>query len=186
MAGTQKRIAVVILNWNGRFFLESFLPDVLRFSQDLAEIIVADNASSDDSISWLKKHLPEVRIIQLDKNLGFTGGYNEALKQVSNEYYVLLNSDVRVTEGWLEPLLELMDNHPERAACQPKICSLAHPTEFEYAGAGGGLLIITVTRFAEGESSILWRKTKGNSTIRDRYSGLPVHVCLFVHPSSTN
>lgn len=140
MAGTQKRIAVVILNWNGRFFLESFLPDVIRFSQDLADIIVADNASSDDSIAWLKNHLPEVRIIQLDKNLGFTGGYNEALKQVSHEYYVLLNSDVRVTEGWLKPLLELMDKNPERAACQPKICSLAHPTEFEYAGAGGGFI----------------------------------------------
>ncbi|MFN8145788.1 MAG: glycosyltransferase family 2 protein [Bacteroidia bacterium] len=140
MTGTRKRIAVVILNWNGRFFLESFLPDVVRFSEHEADVVVADNASADDSISWLEKHLPMVRIIRLNTNLGFTGGYNEALKQVDYEFYVLLNSDVRVTENWLIPMLELIDKHPQCAAIQPKICSLNHPDEFEYAGAGGGYI----------------------------------------------
>ncbi|HRH64790.1 MAG TPA: glycosyltransferase family 2 protein [Bacteroidia bacterium] len=140
MTDTSKRIAVVILNWNGRFFLESFLPDVVRFSENEADVIVADNASGDDSVAWLEKNLPSVGIIRLKKNLGYTGGYNEALKAVGHEFYVLLNSDVRVTDGWLKPLLELMDQHPDCAACQPKICSLAHPDEFEYAGAGGGYI----------------------------------------------
>ena len=99
--------------------------DVVRFEH--GDVVVADNASADDSISWLEKHLPMVRIIRLNTNLGFTGGYNEALKQVDYEFYVLLNSDVRVTENWLSPMLEPIDKQPQCAAIQPKICSLNHP-----------------------------------------------------------
>lgn len=134
------RIAIVILNWNGRSYLEKFLPGVLQHSSHLARVIVADNASSDDSLHLLETKFPEVERIVLDKNRGFTGGYNAALKQVDSEYYVLLNSDVEVTAGWLEPMLSYLDNHPLTAACQPKILNYQLRDEFEYAGAGGGFI----------------------------------------------
>jgi GT2 family glycosyltransferase len=136
----QSRTAVVILNWNGRHFLEKFLPDVIRFSAEDAEIIVADNASSDDSITVLKQNFPSVHIIENKTNEGFTGGYNSALKKVSAEYYVLLNSDVEVTVNWLKPLVSLMDANPNIGACQPKILSYKERDKFEYAGAGGGFI----------------------------------------------
>ncbi len=134
------RTAVVILNWNGRKFLSQFLPDVIKYSKEEAVIIVADNASSDDSIAVLKSDFPSVRIIQNEKNEGFTGGYNCALQQVDYEYYVLLNSDVEVTENWLKPLIQLLDSDKNIAACQPKILSFKEKDKFEYAGAGGGFL----------------------------------------------
>ena len=134
------KTAVVILNWNGRHFLEKFLPDVIRYSREDAEIIVADNASSDDSVEWLRLHHPEVSIILNEKNEGFTGGYNKALAQVKNEFYVLLNSDVEVTENWLKPLIALMESKPTVGACQPKILSYHERDKFEYAGAGGGFI----------------------------------------------
>ena len=134
------RIAVVILNWNGRHFLEKFLPDVIRFSSDDASVVVADNASTDDSVEYLKKNFPSVRIILNEKNEGFTGGYNRALEKVEAEFYVLLNSDVEVTQDWLKPLLRLMDANKKIAACQPKILSYHEKDKFEYAGAGGGFI----------------------------------------------
>lgn len=134
------RIAVVILNWNGRHFLEKFLPDVIRHSEGDADIIVADNASTDDSVEFLRKNLPAVRIIINEKNEGFTGGYNRALEKVDAEFYVLLNSDVEVTRDWLKPLLKLMDSDPTIGACQPKILSYHEKNKFEYAGAGGGFI----------------------------------------------
>lgn len=133
-------IAVVILNWNGRKFLEQFLPSVLLSTHPDHEVIIADNASTDDSIAFLERHYPQVRIIRLQKNYGFAKGYNEALKQVESEYYVLLNSDVEVTPGWLEPMVSLLDNDSSIAACQPKLLSFHHKTVFEYAGAAGGWL----------------------------------------------
>lgn len=137
---TNKNIAVVILNWNGRKMLERFLPSVIRRSSDLAEVIVADNASTDDSLPWLAEHFPQVATIVLDQNYGFAEGYNRALKQVDAQYYVLLNSDVEVTERWLEPLVQFMDAHPEVAACQPKLRAVADHGAFEYAGASGGFI----------------------------------------------
>ncbi len=133
------KVAVVILNWNGKSFLEKFLPIVIKYSSS-AQIIVADNQSSDDSVSFLKQHFPEVRIIINPSNDGFSTGYNLALKQVEAEYYVLLNSDVEVTEKWIEPIMDLMDSNKQIAACQPKILDYNHKTTFEYAGAAGGFM----------------------------------------------
>ncbi len=144
------KIAIVILNWNGRKHLEQFLPSVLRSTYPGREIIVADNASTDDSISFLQEHFPSVRIIFLSRNYGFAQGYNEALKQVKTEYYVLLNSDVEVEPGWIEPIIELMDSDPLIAACQPKIRMYTNKTLFEYAGAAGGWLDQFGYPFARG------------------------------------
>ena len=134
------KTAIVILNWNGRQMLETYLPNVLLFSQDDAEVIVADNASTDDSVAWLRQHHPEVRVIRLEQNWGFAEGYNRALRQVDAEYYVLLNSDVEVTHHWLQPLVEFMDNHADVAACQPKLLAMHDHDAFEYAGACGGFI----------------------------------------------
>ncbi|MCR4922070.1 MAG: glycosyltransferase family 2 protein, partial [Bacteroidaceae bacterium] len=134
-----ERIAIVILNWNGRRMLERFLPSVLAHSAG-ADVIVADNASSDDSLEWLSARYPAVGRIVLDRNYGFAEGYNRALQQVENEMYLLLNSDVEVGEGWLGPLLEYMDAHPECAACQPKLRCEWQRDAFEYAGAAGGFI----------------------------------------------
>ena len=134
------KIAVVILNWNGQKMLEKYLPNVLMYSKDDAEVIIADNASTDNSVAWLHKHHPAVRTILLEKNWGFAEGYNKALEQVEAEYYVLLNSDVEVTHHWLTPLVEFMDNHPDVAACQPKLLSMYNKNCFEYAGACGGFI----------------------------------------------
>ena len=136
-----KKIAVVILNWNGVGMLQKFLPDVVKYSQgEEVEICVADNASTDSSVAYLEENFPDVRLIILDKNYGFAEGYNRALQQVESVYVVLLNSDVEVTPHWLDPLVEYMDTHPEVAACQPKIRSERNKGYFEYAGAAGGYL----------------------------------------------
>ncbi len=134
------KTAVVILNWNGAAMLRRFLPSVIRYTADVADIVVADNASSDGSVDMLKAEFPSVRIITLDKNYGFAGGYNMALRQVEAEYYVLLNSDVEVTPQWLNVLQDYMDAHPDCAACQPKLLSESRRNHFEYAGASGGFL----------------------------------------------
>ena len=134
------KVAVVILNWNGEAMLRRFLPTVVRYSCDEAEIWVADNASDDASVQLLREHFPSVRLIQLDKNYGFAEGYNRALAQIEVEYYVLLNSDVEVTHHWLTPLVEYMDAYPDVAACQPKLLSEANRDYFEYAGASGGFI----------------------------------------------
>lgn len=120
--------------------LRRFLPSVIQYSQDDADVWVADNASTDDSMRLLAGQFPMVKTLVLDRNYGFAGGYNRALKQIQAEYYVLLNSDVEVTHHWLTPLLEHMDNHPEVAACQPKLLSEHDKNSFEYAGACGGFI----------------------------------------------
>ncbi|MDY4626938.1 MAG: glycosyltransferase family 2 protein [Prevotella sp.] len=134
------KVAIVILNWNGKQMMMSYLPSVIQYSREEASIIVADNASTDGSVQWLREHHPEVRVIELDKNYGFAEGYNRALKQVEAQYYVILNSDVQVTHHWLTPLIENMDAHEEVAACQPKLLSVADNDSFEYAGAAGGFI----------------------------------------------
>lgn len=133
------KVAIVILNWNGRKMMEQYLPSVIAHSQG-ATIYVADNASSDDSLEWLYIYYNKVKTILLDQNYGFADGYNRALKQVKAEYYVLLNSDVEVTPHWLEPLIDYMDTHSDVAACQPKLLSFVDKTKFEYAGAAGGFI----------------------------------------------
>jgi len=134
-------VAIVILNWNGENYLQQFLPILIEnTSMPGVEIIVADNASTDSSLSVLKDKFPTVRTIVLDKNYGFAGGYNKALAQVEADYFVLLNSDVEVTPHWLEPLVAYMNEHKEVAACQPKILSYLHRTNFEHAGAAGGYI----------------------------------------------
>ena len=135
-----EKLAIVILNWNGKQMLQTYLPKVLACSRDEAVVYVADNASTDDSLAMLNEKFPEVRQIVLDKNWGFADGYNKALARVDAEYYVLLNSDVEVTPGWLTPLVSFMDAHPEVGACQPKLLSVADKSKFEYAGACGGFL----------------------------------------------
>ena len=134
------KVSIVILNWNGRAMLQRYLPSVVRYSQDEAEVIVADNASTDDSLQWLANEFPQVRTIVLDQNYGFAGGYNKALKQVESEYYILLNNDVEVTHHWLTELIEEMDAREMVAACQPKLLSVNNKDAFEYAGAAGGFL----------------------------------------------
>ncbi len=134
------KVAIVILNWNGQKMLAGYLATVLEYSRDEATVIVADNASTDGSMNFLREHFPEVPTIQLDQNYGFAEGYNKALAQVEAEYYLLLNSDIEVTHHWLTPLLEFMDSHPEVAACQPKLLSMDDRDRFEYAGASGGFL----------------------------------------------
>ena len=142
--------AIVILNWNGRKYLQDFLPFVLKFNPNSAKIYVADNASSDDSIDLLKTSFPEVELIQLKENYGFAKGYNEALKKIDAQYYVLLNSDIEVTENWIEPIIKYMENNPEVVACQPKIKSYFNRDQFEYAGAGGGYIDFLGYPFCRG------------------------------------
>lgn len=134
------KVAIVILNWNGREMLKKYLPTVLRYSKGEATVYVADNASTDDSLKLLKREFPECKQIVLEKNWGFAEGYNKAFRQIEAQYYLLLNSDVEVTHHWLTPLTEYMDYHPEVAACQPKLLSLTNRDQFEYAGASGGFL----------------------------------------------
>lgn len=135
------RIGIVILNWNGKNLLEQFLPSVVAHSKrEWADIIIADNASSDDSIPFLENNYPDLQIIKLDKNYGFADGYNKSLEQLSHTYFVLLNSDVEVTENWLDPIYHQFEKDPSIAAAQPKIKAFHNKTEFEYAGASGGFL----------------------------------------------
>lgn len=131
-------VAVVILNWNGKYFLEKFMPSVVASDYENLSIIVADNASTDDSILFLKNNYPNVEIITNPVNEGFSKGYNSALKKVSADYYILLNSDVEVSKGWIKPVISLMESDIEIAACQPKILSFDNRNQFEYAGASGG------------------------------------------------
>lgn len=133
------KIAVVILNWNGVKLLEQFLPSVIKYSPE-ATIYVADNASSDASVEYLKNHFSEVKIIQNKDNFGFAKGYNEALQFVEEEIYALVNSDIEVTENWLKPIIALFQNEPQTAIIQPKILDFKNKEYFEYAGAGGGFI----------------------------------------------
>lgn len=133
--------AIVILNWNTKDYLQQFLPGLIEHSQQPGvEIVVADNGSNDGSVQFLEKNFPKVRLIRLDKNYGFTGGYNKALSQIKARYYLILNSDIKVTPEWIEPMRSIMEKDPSVGACMPKIKSY-HKTEFfEYAGAAGGFI----------------------------------------------
>lgn len=133
------KIAVVILNWNGILLLEKFLPSLLKYSAE-ATIYVADNASTDDSISFVKAFFPAVQIVKNDSNLGFADGYNQALKYIDAEIYALVNSDIQVTENWLQPIIKMFESEPNTAIIQPKILDFKRKEYFEYAGAAGGFI----------------------------------------------
>jgi GT2 family glycosyltransferase len=144
------KVAVVILNWNGKQHLEQFLPSVTRSSYPNLEVIVGDNASSDGSVAFLKSHYPDIRIIKNKENYGFAGGYNAVLDQVEADYFILLNSDVEVTPDWITPVIELMEKDPAIAAAQPKLLSFQNRSHFEYAGAAGGFLDVLGYPFCRG------------------------------------
>lgn len=131
-------VAIVILNWNGKHYLQQFLPSVLQSQYDNLRVIVADNHSSDGSVEFLKENFPSVELLAMERNYGFAKGYNEALKRVEADYFILLNSDVEVERNWIEPVIRFMEERPGVAACQPKILSFHDKNLFEYAGACGG------------------------------------------------
>ena len=135
------RVAVIILNWNGKELLKQFLPTASKYTQgEDVDLVVADNGSTDGSVEWIKEHHPEVMLIEYRKNLGFAEGYNRAIEILDYPYSLLLNSDVEVTEGWWQPLFRFMEENPEVGALQPKIKSYRDKSRFEYAGAAGGFL----------------------------------------------
>lgn len=131
--------AIIILNWNGLTLLQKYVPSLVKNSAD-AKLYLIDNASTDASVSWLQKHYPQFTLIQNEQNFGFASGYNQGLKQISEPFWVLLNSDVEVTENWLVPFQNLFDHHPKIAVIQPKILDHQKKNRFEYAGAGGGFI----------------------------------------------
>lgn len=136
-----KSLGVIILNWNGEKLLKEFLPTAARYTiTEDADLIVADNGSTDNSVEWVRNNCPEVKVIELDRNYGFAEGYNRAIQAVDYKYIVLLNSDVEVTPGWWQPMLRFMEENPEVGAVQPKIRSWHDKRMFEYAGAAGGYL----------------------------------------------
>lgn len=143
-------VAIVILNWNGQHYLQQFLPSVLASGYGNLQIIVADNASTDNSVAYLNEHFPTVHVILLPQNYGFAKGYNEALKKVQSDYYILLNSDVEVTKGWIEPIIEVLEKDKNAAACQPKLLAYKNKRLFEYAGAAGGWIDSLGYPFARG------------------------------------
>jgi len=164
------KVAVVILNWNNKYFLEKFLPSVYNSHYENIEFIIGDNASTDDSIQFIEEYYPHIHIIKNDKNYGFAGGYNKILEQVNADYYVLLNSDVEVTSNWIEPVITMMEK-ANYAAAQPKILAYHKKDTFEHAGAAGGFIdkygypfcrgrILQVTEIDKGqydqESEIFW------------------------------
>jgi GT2 family glycosyltransferase len=176
----QIKVAVVILNWNGKKFLEQFLPSLVQNSKyEHTSIFIADNGSTDDSVSFLKEKYPDIKLVLLDKNYGFTGGYNNAIEQIDSQYYVLINSDVEVTENWLKPIIDLMDENPEIAACQPKILSYTQKEFFEYAGAAGGFIDRYGYPFCRG------RILKEHEIDKGQYNGVneifwATGACMFV------
>ncbi len=134
------KVAVVILNWNGQKLLEKFLPKVVKYSLDDAEIYVADNNSTDNSVSFIKTNFPEVKIIQNESNGGYAKGYNDALKHIKADIFVLLNSDIEVTKDWIKPVIQQFKNESNTAAIQPKLLDFKDKNKFEYAGAAGGFI----------------------------------------------
>jgi GT2 family glycosyltransferase len=172
------KTAVVILNWNGKGFLERFLPLVLIHSPS-SEVIVADNHSSDGSVDFLRNNFPGVRLIENPLNGGFAKGYNDALMKVEAEFYILLNSDVEVTAGWIEPVVELMESDKRIAACQPKLLAYNNKRQFEYAGAAGGFIDKYGYPFCRGRIFDLYEDDIGqyNDTCEIHWA---TGACLFV------
>jgi GT2 family glycosyltransferase len=178
------KVAVVILNWNGINFLRKFLPSVLRHSGE-AGIVVADNASSDGSLEMLTREFPGVRQVVNKSNLGFAGGYNEALRHVDAEYFILLNSDVEVTAGWISPVIGMMDKDPSIAACQPKVLAYNDKSSFEYAGAAGGFIDKLGYPFCRGRLFDSLEKDEGQYDDARRIFWA-TGACMFVRAAAFN
>lgn len=137
----KKPVAVIILNWNGEALLQEFLPKVVATTNEkLADIIVADNGSTDNSVRLIEERFPNVKLLKFTENYGFAEGYNQAIAITRYKYTILLNSDAASKDGWIEPIYEYMEAHPQTGACQPKLLSYTTPEEFEYAGASGGFI----------------------------------------------
>lgn len=167
-----KKLAVIILNWNGLELLKKFLPVAMKFTYGPeVDLIVADNGSTDDSVNWIKKEFPELKVIIFDKNYGFAEGYNKAIEKTRYPFTVLLNSDVEVTEDWWKPLLRFMEANPEVGAAQPKIKSYLKKEFFEYAGAAGGYLDKLGYPYCRGRLFDRVEKDEG------QYDGEPVDIC---------
>jgi GT2 family glycosyltransferase len=158
---TLPSVAVVILNWNGRNFLQQFLPSVLASTYGNLRVIVADNASTDDSVNFVQQTFPSVELLTSKENDGFAKGYNFFLQQVKADYYVLLNSDVEVTKNWIEPVIELMEADKTIAACQPKLLAYHQKDTFEYAGASGGWIDALGYPFSRGRVFDVLEKDHG-------------------------
>ena len=173
------KVAIVILNWNGEKFLKDFLPPLVQHTPSWAEIVVADNASTDHSTAFVKEHFPQVRIILNDKNYGFAQGYNVALRQIDAQYYCLLNSDVEVSPHWLEPIIDFLDKEAEVAVCQPKLLSFYDKEMFEYAGAAGGFIDKYGYPFCRGRIFNTLEKDTGQyDTVADIFWA--TGACMFV------
>ncbi|MBD5341036.1 MAG: glycosyltransferase family 2 protein [Bacteroides sp.] len=167
-----KSLGVIILNWNGVELLKQFLPTAVKYTvSDEADLIVADNGSTDNSVAWIRNNCPEVKIIELDKNYGFAEGYNRAIRHAEYEYVVLLNSDVEVTDGWWQPLLRFMKETPNAGAAQPKIRSWHDKKMFEYAGAAGGYLDNLGYPYCRGRLFDIIEEDRG------QYDGSPTDLC---------
>ena len=182
---TQKiKTAVVVLNWNGKVWLDKFLPTLIKHSLD-ATVFVADNASTDHSVDFVKNNFSSVKIIVNTKNGGYAKGYNDALKQIDAEYFVLINSDIEVTEGWLSPIIDLMDSDEKIAACQPKLLDYKNRNTFEYAGASGGFIDKLGYPFCRGRIFDDLEKDKGqyNDAVEVFWA---TGACFFVRASHFN
>ena len=175
------KTAVVILNWNGKHWLDKFLANVIGFSPE-AEVIIADNNSNDDSVNYLQKHYPSIRIIQNDGNYGYAKGYNLALQKIDAEYFILLNSDIQVTEDWINPIIKLMDKYQSISACQPKILDYHNKKKFEYAGASGGFIDSLGYPFCRGRVFDYLEEDKGQYN-DSREIFWATGACLFVRAS---
>ncbi|WP_416866864.1 MAG: glycosyltransferase family 2 protein [Imperialibacter sp.] len=178
------KVAVAILNFNGKDYLDRFMPSVIDFSPE-ADIWVIDNASTDGSVDFLKKNFLDVKIITLEENLGYAGGYQAGLAQIDADYYVLLNSDVEVTEGWLQPMISLLEADETIAACQPKILSWHLRDTFEYAGAAGGFIDILGYPFCRGRVFETLEKDSGqyNDQLEVFWA---TGACLFIRSTAFN
>lgn len=173
------KVAVVILNWNGQKLLEKFLPKVVKYSQDDADIYVADNNSTDDSVIFLKTQFPEVKIIQNKINGGYAKGYNDALRQIKADIFVLLNSDIEVTKGWIKPVVLQFKNKPNTAAIQPKLLDFNDKSKFEYAGAAGGFIDFMGYPYCKGR--IFNELEKDTKQYNDSYTIFWASgACLFI------
>lgn len=157
----QPAVTIVILNWNGKSYLEQFLPSVLATEYSNFSVLLVDNASTDDSVAWLKEQYPQVQVEVMDQNYGFTGGNNRALPYVKTPYYVLLNSDVEVEPGWLTPLVTMMESDPSIASIQPKVRAWHEKEKFEYAGAAGGYMDCYGYPFNRGRLFDITEKDEG-------------------------
>lgn len=158
----------MILNWNGRNYLEKFLPSVLATAYENIEFIVSDNGSTDDSVSFLQNNFPQVTLIRLDKNYGFAKGYNLALEKIQADYYAIINSDIEVGPGWLSPIINLLEQDKLNAACQPKLLSYNNKNLFEYAGGAGGWLDSFGYPFARGRIFDICEEDKGQYDTTER------------------